>query len=78
MKASPELYYKLCATIDFEVKRNVIMPSDLYDASIVFLATVAMRCKDPTTDLEEFVKMTTSRVAAAIHETAIHLAKNSN
>lgn len=63
------MYAKLCATMDTEVKRSTVMPRDMYDAAIVFLASVVVRSKDPNADFELLLKTTLDRVSAAIRET---------
>lgn len=69
MKTTELLYVELCKAMDKQVKARTVMPSDMYDAAIVFLATVSARARDPNTDYESFVKVTLRRVEVAIRET---------
>lgn len=78
MTTSAQLYYKLCKTMDDEVKSNVVMPAAMYDAAIVFLATVAERSRDPKTDFDAFIEVTISRLAAAMRETESLIATRHN
>lgn len=69
MKTSELLYVELCKAMDKQVKARTIMPCEMYDAAIIFLATVSSRVRDPTTNYESFVQVTLKRVDAAIRET---------
>ena len=78
MKKSAHLYSKLCETMDKEVKTGVVLPSEMYDAAIVFLASVAARARNPESDLKQFIQITSSRLAAAMQETEGLIAARNN
>lgn len=78
MKTTERLYVKLCETMDEEVKKRVVLPVEMYDAAIIFLASVAMRAKDPATNFEKFVEITTARVATAMRGTDSLIASRHN
>lgn len=68
-KIAEKLYYDLCKVIDQQAKATSVMPGDAVDASIVFLATILIRAKDPVADYGVFKESILKRIRVALDET---------